>query len=144
MCIRYLPFQLCCGSGSQSPASHSRGPGSRPGQYKWNLWWTKWHWDRFFSKFFGLPVNIILPGLSILIYHLGDEQQTHRWPQFRDIVLPRQYEQQKPPSPFPQLLPVNPPTPHRHCPQHANSIHSNTKQQNTEPATHPTTDKKYH
>jgi hypothetical protein len=21
--------------------------GSTPGQSMWNLWWTKWHWDRF-------------------------------------------------------------------------------------------------
>jgi hypothetical protein len=21
----------------------------------WDLWWTKWHWDRFFPEFFGLP-----------------------------------------------------------------------------------------
>jgi hypothetical protein len=20
----------------------------------WDLWWTKWYWDRFFSEFFGL------------------------------------------------------------------------------------------
>jgi hypothetical protein len=23
------------------------GPGSNPGQITWDLWWTKWHWDRF-------------------------------------------------------------------------------------------------
>jgi hypothetical protein len=23
------------------------GPCSRPDQFVWNLWWTKWHWDRF-------------------------------------------------------------------------------------------------
>jgi hypothetical protein len=24
----------------------------------WGLWWTKWHWDRFFSEYFGFsPVN---------------------------------------------------------------------------------------
>ena len=21
----------------------------------WDLWWTKWHWDRFFPEFFGFP-----------------------------------------------------------------------------------------
>jgi hypothetical protein len=21
----------------------------------WDSWWTKWHWDRFFSKLFGFP-----------------------------------------------------------------------------------------
>jgi hypothetical protein len=26
------------------------GPGSSPGQVMWDLWWTKWHWDRFSSN----------------------------------------------------------------------------------------------
>jgi hypothetical protein len=24
----------------------------------WNLWWTKWHWDRFFPEYFGFPLSI--------------------------------------------------------------------------------------
>jgi hypothetical protein len=32
----------------------------------WDLWWTKWHWGRFFSEFFGFfPTNIIPPLLHI-------------------------------------------------------------------------------
>jgi hypothetical protein len=29
----------------------------------WNLWWAKWHWDRFFPpEYFGFsPVNVIPP-----------------------------------------------------------------------------------
>jgi hypothetical protein len=27
----------------------------------WDLWWAKWHCDRFFSKFFSFPVSIIPP-----------------------------------------------------------------------------------
>jgi hypothetical protein len=34
------------------------------------------------------PVNIIPPWLSILMYHLGDEQQARWWLQFRDVVSP--------------------------------------------------------
>jgi hypothetical protein len=30
-----------------------------------------------FFEFFGLPVKIMPPWLSILIYHMGDEQQAH-------------------------------------------------------------------
>jgi hypothetical protein len=26
----------------------------------WDLWWTKWHWDRFFSQHFGFPLSISL------------------------------------------------------------------------------------
>jgi hypothetical protein len=24
----------------------------------WDLWWTKRHWDRFFSEYFGFPLSI--------------------------------------------------------------------------------------
>jgi hypothetical protein len=24
----------------------------------WDLWWTKWHWDRFFPEFFGFPLSV--------------------------------------------------------------------------------------
>jgi hypothetical protein len=23
-----------------------------------DLWWTKWHWDRFFTEYFGLPLSV--------------------------------------------------------------------------------------
>jgi hypothetical protein len=36
-------------------ASHNGGPGSIPGHYMRDLWWTKWHWDRFFSQYFCFP-----------------------------------------------------------------------------------------
>jgi hypothetical protein len=29
----------------------------------WYLWWTKWHWDRFFPEYFGLPLSISLAAL---------------------------------------------------------------------------------
>jgi hypothetical protein len=34
--------------------------GSIPGQSMWDLWWTKWHWDRFFPEYFGFPLSISL------------------------------------------------------------------------------------
>jgi hypothetical protein len=34
----------------------------------WDLWWTKWHWDRFFSKFFNFLLPISFHQGSILIY----------------------------------------------------------------------------
>jgi hypothetical protein len=37
--------------------SRCGGPDSRPGQSMWDLWWTKWHWDRFFSVFFCFPLS---------------------------------------------------------------------------------------
>jgi hypothetical protein len=34
------------------------GLGSLQDQSMWDLWWTKWHWDRFLSEFFGFPLSI--------------------------------------------------------------------------------------
>jgi hypothetical protein len=35
-----------------------RRPGFAPRSVQWDLWWTKWHWDRFLSEFFGFPLSI--------------------------------------------------------------------------------------
>jgi hypothetical protein len=38
-----------------------------PGQSTWNLWWTKWHWDRFFPRVLRFyPANFIPPVLHYL------------------------------------------------------------------------------
>jgi hypothetical protein len=53
-------------------------------------------WDRFSSELFGFfPVHIIPPWLSVLIYHLGDEQKARWWLQFRDIVSLYRHKQQQ-------------------------------------------------
>jgi hypothetical protein len=31
----------------------------------WDLWWTKWHWDRFSPKYFGFPLSISFHRCSI-------------------------------------------------------------------------------
>jgi hypothetical protein len=38
------------------------GLGSIPGQ---SMWWTKWHWDRFFPEYFGFPLSISFHRCSI-------------------------------------------------------------------------------
>ena len=55
----------CHGSGGQLPASHRGGPGSISGQSVWDLWWTKWHWDRYFPKYFGFPLSFSFHRCSI-------------------------------------------------------------------------------
>jgi hypothetical protein len=45
---------------------------TRTGQSVWDLWWTKWHWDRFFSEFFGFPLSVSFHRRSPNSYHLGD------------------------------------------------------------------------
>jgi hypothetical protein len=61
----------------------------------WDLWWTKWHWERFFFEFFGFPLSVSFHRGSMLTYHLGDEQQARWWSQFRDTVSPHRHEQQQ-------------------------------------------------
>jgi hypothetical protein len=43
-----------CLDASFGNMSHRGGPGSSPAQVMWDLW-TKWHWGRFFSEYFGFP-----------------------------------------------------------------------------------------
>jgi hypothetical protein len=31
----------------------------------WDLWWTKWHWDRFFPEYFGFPLSLSFHRCSI-------------------------------------------------------------------------------
>jgi hypothetical protein len=31
----------------------------------WDLWWKKWHWDRFFFQYFGFPLSISFHHCSI-------------------------------------------------------------------------------
>jgi hypothetical protein len=44
------------------------GPVSLPGQFMWDLWWTKWHWDRFFSESFGFPLSVSFHRCSIFTH----------------------------------------------------------------------------
>jgi hypothetical protein len=53
----------------------------------WDVWWKKWHWDRFLSKFFSFTLSVSFNHGSIFTY-LGEEQQVPWWPKFRDIVSP--------------------------------------------------------
>jgi hypothetical protein len=43
------------------------------------VWWTSQKLS---------PAGIISPWLSVLTHHLGDKQQTLRWPWLRDVVSP--------------------------------------------------------
>jgi hypothetical protein len=36
--------------------------------YGWDLWWTKWHWDRIFFKFLGFSIRA-----PYSISNMGDE-----------------------------------------------------------------------
>ena len=49
----------CHGSGE--------GPGSIPGRSMSDLWWKKWHWDKFIPEYFGFPLSISFHRCSIKI-----------------------------------------------------------------------------
>jgi hypothetical protein len=40
-------------------------------QSMWNLWWTKWHWNRFFSEVFGFPL--------LISFHCGSTYSYITW-----------------------------------------------------------------
>jgi len=42
-----------------SPGPHHRCPGSLVGQSVWDLWWTEWHWARFFCVCFDFSLSVL-------------------------------------------------------------------------------------
>jgi hypothetical protein len=44
-----------------------------PGQTMWDLWWTKWHWDRFCPEYFRFPCQFHSTGASLL----GETEKTN-------------------------------------------------------------------
>jgi hypothetical protein len=63
----------CHGSGGYLPASNRGGSGSVLGQSMWDLWWTKWHWDRFLPENFGFPLSIFIPPML----HYSEKTKKH-------------------------------------------------------------------
>ena len=49
-------------------ASHHRDLGAFKGQAMWELWSTKWHWDRIFSEYSGRPMSVSFHQCSILAF----------------------------------------------------------------------------
>jgi len=46
---------------------HCREASFIPGQSMWDLWWTKWHWDRILSQYFTLLLSVSCHHCAILI-----------------------------------------------------------------------------
>ena len=46
----------------------------------WDLWWTKWHWARFFPEYFGFFLSVTLEHCSIHLFHpyITDEIQSYQ------------------------------------------------------------------
>jgi hypothetical protein len=45
--------------------STAEARGSIPWQFMWDLWWRKWHWDRFFLEYFGFSLSFSFHRCSI-------------------------------------------------------------------------------
>jgi hypothetical protein len=56
--------KACHGSGGYSPTSHYGGLGHS----MWDLWWTKWHWDRIFFEFLGFSLSISFHRVCSYLY----------------------------------------------------------------------------
>ena len=60
------------------PASHCGRPGSIDGSSTWNLWWTKWQWDRFYLRVFQFsPVSNIPAILHVHLSNLSNWQRRY-------------------------------------------------------------------
>jgi hypothetical protein len=62
-------FSLYCRGVGYSPASHNGGPDLILQQTHWVLWWTKWHWDRFFSWLLWFSAVRIILSMILIVYH---------------------------------------------------------------------------
>jgi hypothetical protein len=64
------------------PASDCGGLYSIQGQSIWGLWWIKWHWGRFLSKYFSFPyqLSFYIPLLHSLSCHLRLLKCANLWP----------------------------------------------------------------
>jgi hypothetical protein len=51
--------------------NNSSSPGSSFGQFKWDLWWTKWNWDRFSASTSVSPATHSTDCSILIIYHPG-------------------------------------------------------------------------
>jgi hypothetical protein len=51
----------------------------------WDLWWTNWHWDRFFSEYFGFPLSVSFHQCSITRKNLRSQNYVaaSQWQQVR-------------------------------------------------------------
>jgi hypothetical protein len=58
----------CNGSGGQSPASHSEGQSSIPGESTSVSWLSKWQWNRVVSENFCFPLSVSLHERSTLVF----------------------------------------------------------------------------
>ena len=64
------------GGGGDLPVYYRRGPSLIPRQSKWDLWWTKWQWDRFVSQHVCFPMSVALhqcPMLRLILLCSGGQ-----------------------------------------------------------------------
>jgi hypothetical protein len=59
---RVLVIQFCVRAMAQAV---SLRPLNAEARSTWDFWWTKWHWDRVFSVYFGFPLSILFHRCSI-------------------------------------------------------------------------------
>ena len=51
-----------------SPVFHRGRSDLLPGQFMWDLWWSKWRWDSFFFKYFNFPLPLSFHQCPTFIY----------------------------------------------------------------------------
>jgi hypothetical protein len=68
------------------PTFHYGDPGSIPGQFVWDMWWTQW--TKIFSEYFGFSCQLLFHQCPIMICHQGLLQEAHLRPRYKGTVSP--------------------------------------------------------
>jgi len=68
---------------SLSSASYRGVPVSIPNKYMWNLWWTKWRWQRFCSQYCGFLPSVSFHQSCISVLLSVERQTAEAWETFR-------------------------------------------------------------
>jgi len=56
--LHHIPERSCHNSGGYSLDFYFGSLGSLPRSFMWDLWYTKWHTDRFLSECFSFPLLV--------------------------------------------------------------------------------------
>ena len=51
----------------------------------WTLWWTEWHWDRFFSQYVGFPLSVVHVHLDTTVVRMTSVGTFEQITAFSDI-----------------------------------------------------------
>ena len=69
LCVMHFDFKQACVIGCAIAQAVSLCPVTAEDhiRFQWDMWWTKLHWNSFFSKYFAFPLSVSFHHCSIFI-----------------------------------------------------------------------------